>query len=279
MGPGVEYLVRGPVIVVHPVVFLRLRAECTGERDLRIGEDEAALRPGGLDVEDDELFQLAYASEGVERGAPVHSRCDFDVLQCGWVEEVHGVADSGAYGERGDVGHLAGEFWGDADEVVFAHGDDLDGVGVFEVGGVGVGVGGDDLLGRFGSGGALVSKSIQDGRKVKADVPSGYDIGEKLDHFQGVASLGVKEVQSISYFLDGYRVLLCVVLQDELFEVQERPLVGHFLSYLDERSPSVFSGKTRAVGTLTMLDEVLDLECLLEDGVGKHLEKDSQHEA
>lgn len=83
--------------------------------------------------------------------------------------------------------------------------------------------------------------------------------------------LTVEEIQPVLHLLHRDRILLCSVLQDELFEVQERPFVRNFLSDLDERLPGVLRCELRAVRALAILDEVLDLEDLFEDGVGKDL--------
>lgn len=53
------------------------------------------------------------------------------------------VPDAGADGERVGVAHLAGEFERDADEVVFADGDDFDGISEFVVGSASVRVRGE----------------------------------------------------------------------------------------------------------------------------------------
>lgn len=83
----------------------------------------------------------------------------------------------------------------------------------------------------------------------------------------------IKEVKSVLDFLDTDRVLVGVVLEDELLEIQERPLVVDLLADLDERTPRVLGGETSALGTLSSLNEVLDFEDLLEDGGGEHLRR------
>jgi hypothetical protein len=79
--------------------------------------------------------------------------------------------------------------------------------------------------------------------------------------------LAVEKVQTIPNLLDRDRVLLCVMLEDQLLEVQESTFVRHFLSHLDEGFPSVFGGEFCAVRALAVLDEVLNFECLFQDRV------------
>jgi len=77
--------------------------------------------------------------------------------------------------------------------------------------------------------------------------------------------LTVEKVQAISDLLHGNGIFLSPVFEDKLFEEQEGALVRNFLPDLNEGFPSVFGGKPRAVWTLCVLDEELDLEDLLED--------------
>lgn len=62
-----------------------------------------------------------------------------------------------------------------------------------------------------------------------------------------------------------------MVLEDELFEEQECPLMWHLLSYLDHRLPCVLRCKLGAVRTLAVLYDIFDLEHLLDDRRGKYL--------
>lgn len=61
------------------------------------------------------------------------------------------------------------------------------------------------------------------------------------------------------------------MLQDELFEEKKRPFMRHFLADLDKRFPGVLRGELGAVRALSVLDDVLDLEDLLQDRRGEHL--------
>ena len=97
------------------------------------------------------------------------------------------------------------------------------------------------------------------------NLPNGYASGQKLGHLYGVTLLTVEKVQAISDLLHGNGIFLSPVFEDKLFEEQEGALVWNFLPDLNEGFPSVFGGKPRAVWTLCVLDEELDLEDLLED--------------
>lgn len=83
--------------------------------------------------------------------------------------------------------------------------------------------------------------------------------------------LAIKEIQAVPYFLDRYRILLRTMLQDKLFEKQERAFVRDLLTDLNERLPRVLRGEFSTVGALGMLNEVLDLKNLLENGGGENL--------
>lgn len=83
--------------------------------------------------------------------------------------------------------------------------------------------------------------------------------------------LAIKEIQAIPDFLDTYRILLCAVPQDELFEKQKRAFVRDLLADLNKRLPRVLRGEFGAVRTLSVLNKVLDLKDLFEDGGGEHL--------
>lgn len=74
-----------------------------------------------------------------------------------------------------------------------------------------------------------------------------------------------EKVETVLDFGDLERVLVHAVLEDELLEVQERPLVVDFLSDLDEGTPGVLGGQPRALLALSALDDVLDLEDLLQN--------------
>lgn len=98
------------------------------------------------------------------------------------------------------------------------------------------------------------------------DAPNGGDGAEEVAHLDRVLLRGVEKVETVLDLLDTDRVLVGVVLQDELLEVEEGALVVDLLADLDERSPSVLRGETGALGALRALDDVLDLEDLLQNG-------------
>jgi hypothetical protein len=69
-------------------------------------------------------------------------------------------------------------------------------------------------------------------------------------------------------------VLVGVMTKDQLLEEEEGPLVVDLLTDLDGRLPHVLGGKSSAVWALTVGDDVLDLEDLLEDGIGEDLRQE-----
>ena len=83
----------------------------------------------------------------------------------------------------------------------------------------------------------------------------------------------VEEVEPVARLLDRQRVSIRAVLEDELLEVVERPLVVDLLPDLHQRPPRVLRRQPRAVGTLPVLDHELDLEDLLQDRRGQHLQR------
>ena len=105
----------------------------------------------------------------------------------------------------------------------------------------------------------------------RGNVPDGHDSGQELDHLLGMASRAVEEVETIAHLLDGDGVFLCVVLEDELLEVEEGALVRDFLADLHKSFPGILRRKPCAIWTLAVLDKVLDLERLFEDRVREYL--------
>lgn len=83
--------------------------------------------------------------------------------------------------------------------------------------------------------------------------------------------LAIEEVQAISNLLHRDHVFLGSVLQNELFKEQKSPFMRDLLSDLDQGFPGVLCCQFCAVWTLAVLNEILDLENLLEDGRSKHL--------
>lgn len=101
--------------------------------------------------------------------------------------------------------------------------------------------------------------------------PNRHDAGQELDHLDSMTALAVEEIEPIPDLLDGNRVLLGAVLQNQLLEEEEGPFMGHFLAHLHERLPSIFCREFGAVRTLAVLDEVLELEGLLQNRVRQNL--------
>ena len=102
-------------------------------------------------------------------------------------------------------------------------------------------------------------------RWAQCDVPDGHNRVEELDHLERVLLAREEKVETVLDFGDLEGVLVHAVLEDELLEVQERPLVVDFLSDLDEGAPGVLGGQPRALLALGALDDVLDLEDLLQN--------------
>jgi hypothetical protein len=86
-----------------------------------------------------------------------------------------------------------------------------------------------------------------------------------------VAALAIEKVEPVARLLDGDGVLLDAVLEDELLEEEEGPLVRDLLSDLDDRFPRVLGGEAGTVRALGVLDQELDLEYLFEDGGSQNL--------
>ncbi len=61
------------------------------------------------------------------------------------------------------------------------------------------------------------------------------------------------------------------MLQNELFQEQERPFVGHFLSDLNKCFPGIFGSELSAIRALTVLYQIFYLEDLFQDRVGENL--------
>ena len=108
-------------------------------------------------------------------------------------------------------------------------------------------------------------------RRTVGDAPYWNNSRQELDHLLRVAPRAVEEVQPILHLFHRDRVLLRAVLEDELLEEQERPLVRNLLPDLHESLPGVLRGQLRAVGALAVLNKELDLKDLLQDRRGQDL--------
>jgi len=83
--------------------------------------------------------------------------------------------------------------------------------------------------------------------------------------------VGIVEVQPVFYLLDRDGIFMGIVLEDQLFQKQERSLVRNLLPYLKHSLPCVLCRKFGAVGALSVLNEILHLEHLFNDGVCEDL--------
>jgi len=92
----------------------------------------------------------------------------------------------------------------------------------------------------------------------------------EVDKLESVASVIEVEIDTVGHFANGEGVGVGRVLQDELFQEEERSLVIDLLSHLRDRSPGVFGLRSRASRALIRLHDVLDDERLLQDGRSKH---------
>lgn len=86
-----------------------------------------------------------------------------------------------------------------------------------------------------------------------------------------MGSLSIIEVETIFALRDVDGILVSTVLQDELLEVQEGSLVRHLLTQLYLGLPGVLGCQPGTVWTLTILNDVLDFERLLENRRGEDL--------
>lgn len=75
----------------------------------------------------------------------------------------------------------------------------------------------------------------------------------------------IEEIETILDLLHADRILVRVVLQNELLEVEESALVIDLLAHLNQRFPGVLGCQSSAFRALRSLDHVLDLEDLLQN--------------
>lgn len=88
---------------------------------------------------------------------------------------------------------------------------------------------------------------------------------QEVDHLLGMVSLREVEIQTILGLLDVDGIFVRAVLQDQLLQVEERPLVRYFLPNLNDSSESMMGEAFHAVRTLLCSDHVFHLKCLLND--------------
>jgi hypothetical protein len=87
---------------------------------------------------------------------------------------------------------------------------------------------------------------------------------QKVDELLCLISVCEEEVQTILDFLDVDSILVCAMLEDELFEVEESSLMRDLLSNLNASSPCIRGVRLCAVWTLLVCNHVFHLECLLQ---------------
>lgn len=86
-----------------------------------------------------------------------------------------------------------------------------------------------------------------------------------MAHLLGVISLREVEIQAILRFLNVHCILMGTGFQNQLLQVQERPLVWDLLPNLNRSSPGVVCITLLAVITLLRRNHIFHLECLLND--------------
>lgn len=65
----------------------------------------------------------------------------------------------------------------------------------------------------------------------------GRNTRQELDHFDGMTSMAVVEIEPVSELLDVCRILVCIVFENQLLEPDEGSFVRHFLTDLDHCFP------------------------------------------
>lgn len=95
-----------------------------------------------------------------------------------------------------------------------------------------------------------------------------YVLIDEIDQSQSMGSMLKVEVQalSVSFVTDSNALLLSVVLENELLQEEECPLVSNLLPDLDLRLPQVRRVSPFAVVTLQILDYKLHYKLLLQNG-------------
>jgi hypothetical protein len=109
-------------------------------------------------------------------------------------------------------------------------------------------------------------------------LPDWYDSRQEITHLDGVISLGVEEIQTIPLLIDivgipdksakwsrreAKSLLVGIMLQDQLLQPQERPLVRNLLPDLHTSFPGVLRCQFRTCRTLSSVNNKGEDECLL----------------
>lgn len=109
-------------------------------------------------------------------------------------------------------------------------------------------------------------------------VLDGSDGAEEIDKLLSRVASGEEKVDAFVDLLDVDGVSVCLMLENELLEVEESSLVGDLLAHLDDGAPGVVGEGFGAIRALLVGLDKLDLECLLEDGTLESLLLDCDFE-
>mmetsp|Transcript_12425 Transcript_12425/g.31512 ORF Transcript_12425/g.31512 Transcript_12425/m.31512 type:complete len:207 (-) Transcript_12425:253-873(-) len=96
-------------------------------------------------------------------------------------------------------------------------------------------------------------------------------LGQKVNKFHAMASVVEIKVQAVCFFLNSDDFLVGIVLQDQLFQVEERTLVIHLLSGLANCNPGMLCLRFLALGTHVCVDDIFDYKSLLQDSATIYL--------
>lgn len=103
-----------------------------------------------------------------------------------------------------------------------------------------------------------------------------HNTSQEFAHADGMRTLRIVKVESVLLFEYGHRFAVCIVLEDQLLEIQERALVGDFLAHLYRCLPHILRCQTRAVRALPVLHHKFHLKNLLQNGGREYLLLDCQ---
>jgi hypothetical protein len=110
------------------------------------------------------------------------------------------------------------------------------------------------------------------------NLPDWHDARQEITHLDSVVPLGIEEIQSIPLLVDIVGIpesqlsgrvnevgslLVSIMLQDQLLQPQERPLVRNLLPNLNTGLPSVLRCQFRTCRTLSSVYNKREDECLL----------------
>lgn len=90
---------------------------------------------------------------------------------------------------------------------------------------------------------------------------------EEVEEGFGMIPLGEEEIDTIAGLFDIGRIVVRVVLKNELLEMEERPLVRNVLSHLHAGTPMVLGVRLGAIRALLVHHHIYHFEGLLEDNI------------